>query len=159
MPGGDLTVTLASQTTLLTGPAVIVAEGQLTPAWLRRLTRGSDQRSVPSRAPLPPYLPPYLAPVFRSPYLAAMPRADRSIQVATEGTPVLSVMNSMYQPGGRHGGLRRGDRLYLAACLGADGQVDQPLGVVEGVGGDARADDAGPLDVPGLGGADGETWP
>ena len=34
VPGGDLTVTLASQTTLLTGPAVIVAEGQLTPAWL-----------------------------------------------------------------------------------------------------------------------------
>ena len=38
VPGGDLTVTLASQTTLLTGPAVIVAEGQLTPAWLARLT-------------------------------------------------------------------------------------------------------------------------
>ena len=34
VPGGDLTVTLAPQTTLLTGPAVIVAEGQLTPAWL-----------------------------------------------------------------------------------------------------------------------------
>jgi diaminopimelate epimerase len=34
VPGGDLTVTLAAETTLLTGPAVIVAEGQLTPAWL-----------------------------------------------------------------------------------------------------------------------------
>jgi diaminopimelate epimerase len=34
VPGGDLTVTLTPQTTLLTGPAVIVAEGQLTPAWL-----------------------------------------------------------------------------------------------------------------------------
>ncbi len=34
VPGGDLTVTFTPQTTLLTGPAVIVAEGQLTPAWL-----------------------------------------------------------------------------------------------------------------------------
>jgi len=34
VPGGDLTVTLTPHTTLLTGPAVIVAEGQLTPAWL-----------------------------------------------------------------------------------------------------------------------------
>ena len=34
VPGGDLTVTLDRETTLLTGPAVIVAEGQLTPGWL-----------------------------------------------------------------------------------------------------------------------------
>ena len=34
VPGGELTVTLTPETTLLTGPAVIVAEGQLTPAWL-----------------------------------------------------------------------------------------------------------------------------
>ncbi len=34
VPGGDLTVTLNQETTLLTGPAVIVAEGQLTPSWL-----------------------------------------------------------------------------------------------------------------------------
>ncbi len=34
VPGGDLTVTLDRETTLLTGPAVIVAEGQLTPRWL-----------------------------------------------------------------------------------------------------------------------------
>jgi diaminopimelate epimerase len=34
VPGGDLTVTLTPQTALLTGPAVIVAEGQLTPDWL-----------------------------------------------------------------------------------------------------------------------------
>lgn len=34
VPGGDLTVTLDRETALLTGPAVIVAEGQLTPSWL-----------------------------------------------------------------------------------------------------------------------------
>jgi len=34
VPGGDLTVTLTPETSLLTGPAVIVAEGQLTPGWL-----------------------------------------------------------------------------------------------------------------------------
>jgi diaminopimelate epimerase len=34
VPGCDLTVTLDRETTLLTGPAVIVAEGQLTPSWL-----------------------------------------------------------------------------------------------------------------------------
>ena len=34
VPGGDLTVTLGPDTSLLTGPAVIVAEGQLTPGWL-----------------------------------------------------------------------------------------------------------------------------
>jgi diaminopimelate epimerase len=34
VPGGDLTVTLTPETTLLTGPAVIVAEGQLTRSWL-----------------------------------------------------------------------------------------------------------------------------
>jgi diaminopimelate epimerase len=34
VPGGGLTVTLDRETTLLTGPAVVVAEGQLTPSWL-----------------------------------------------------------------------------------------------------------------------------
>jgi diaminopimelate epimerase len=34
VPGGDLTVTLAPGTSLLTGPAVLVAEGELSPEWL-----------------------------------------------------------------------------------------------------------------------------
>jgi diaminopimelate epimerase len=34
VPGGDLTVTLARDTSYLTGPAVIVAEGELSPDWL-----------------------------------------------------------------------------------------------------------------------------
>jgi diaminopimelate epimerase len=34
VPGGDLTVTLALDTSLLTGPAVLVAEGELSPEWL-----------------------------------------------------------------------------------------------------------------------------
>jgi len=34
VPGGDLTVTLSPATSLLTGPAVIVAEGELCSAWL-----------------------------------------------------------------------------------------------------------------------------
>ena len=34
VPGGDLTVTLTPQTSLLTGPAVIVAEGELSREWL-----------------------------------------------------------------------------------------------------------------------------
>jgi diaminopimelate epimerase len=34
VPGGDLTVTLDGGTSWLTGPAVIVAEGELSPAWL-----------------------------------------------------------------------------------------------------------------------------
>jgi diaminopimelate epimerase len=34
VPGGDLTVTLTPTTSLLTGPAVLVAEGELSPAWL-----------------------------------------------------------------------------------------------------------------------------
>ena len=35
VPGGELVVTLAATTSLLTGPAVIVAEGELDEAWLR----------------------------------------------------------------------------------------------------------------------------
>ncbi len=35
VPGGDLTVTLRATTAYLTGPAVIVAEGDLEPAWLQ----------------------------------------------------------------------------------------------------------------------------
>jgi diaminopimelate epimerase len=34
VPGGDLTVTLTPTTSLLTGPAVLVAEGELSAAWL-----------------------------------------------------------------------------------------------------------------------------
>jgi diaminopimelate epimerase len=34
VPGGRLTVTLGATTSLLTGPAVIVAEGELSDAWL-----------------------------------------------------------------------------------------------------------------------------
>ena len=34
VPGGELTVTLGTGTTWLTGPAVIVAEGELDPRWL-----------------------------------------------------------------------------------------------------------------------------
>jgi diaminopimelate epimerase len=37
VPGGTLTVTLTGATSLLTGPAVIVAEGELDPAWLEDL--------------------------------------------------------------------------------------------------------------------------
>jgi diaminopimelate epimerase len=41
VPGGTLTVTLTGVTSLLTGPAVIVAEGELDDAWLAGLTRGA----------------------------------------------------------------------------------------------------------------------
>jgi len=34
LPGGELTVTLGPGTSLLTGPAVIVAEGEICPSWL-----------------------------------------------------------------------------------------------------------------------------
>jgi diaminopimelate epimerase len=34
VPGGDLTVTLTPATSYLTGPAVLVAEGELSPGWL-----------------------------------------------------------------------------------------------------------------------------
>jgi diaminopimelate epimerase len=43
VPGGRLVVTLSETTSLLTGPAVIVAEGELTEAWLAsRLTRSKS---------------------------------------------------------------------------------------------------------------------
>jgi diaminopimelate epimerase len=38
VPGGRLVVTLGETTSLLTGPAVIVADGELDPAWLSDLT-------------------------------------------------------------------------------------------------------------------------
>jgi diaminopimelate epimerase len=41
VPGGTLTVTLTGTTSLLTGPAVIVAEGELDEAWLAALTSGA----------------------------------------------------------------------------------------------------------------------
>ena len=34
VPGGELLVTLETATSWLTGPAVIVAEGELDPRWL-----------------------------------------------------------------------------------------------------------------------------
>jgi diaminopimelate epimerase len=40
VPGGRLVVTLGEATSLLTGPAVIVAEGELTEAWLSGLADG-----------------------------------------------------------------------------------------------------------------------
>jgi diaminopimelate epimerase len=48
VPGGRLLVTLGETTSLLTGPAVIVAEGELTAAWLAsRLTRSKSLSSAP----------------------------------------------------------------------------------------------------------------
>ena len=41
VPGGGLVVTLGETTSLLTGPAVIVAEGALDEAWLREQAAGS----------------------------------------------------------------------------------------------------------------------
>jgi diaminopimelate epimerase len=45
VPGGELVVTLAGTTSLLTGPAVIVAEGVLDQAWLRSQ---ADERIRPA---------------------------------------------------------------------------------------------------------------
>jgi diaminopimelate epimerase len=42
VPGGTLTVTLTGTTSLLTGPAVIVAEGELDQAWLAAQTVAAD---------------------------------------------------------------------------------------------------------------------
>jgi diaminopimelate epimerase len=42
VPGGDLTVTLEAGRAWLTGPAVIVAEGELDPAWLAGHPAGAD---------------------------------------------------------------------------------------------------------------------
>jgi diaminopimelate epimerase len=44
VPGGDLTVTLEAGRAWLTGPAVIVAEGELDPSWLATATNGSAPR-------------------------------------------------------------------------------------------------------------------
>jgi diaminopimelate epimerase len=41
IPGGRVLVTLTGQTCLLAGPAVIVAEGRLTPAWTASLRAGT----------------------------------------------------------------------------------------------------------------------
>jgi diaminopimelate epimerase len=46
VPGGRLTVTLTEATSLLTGPAVIVAEGVLDEAWLSGSADGATQLSV-----------------------------------------------------------------------------------------------------------------
>jgi diaminopimelate epimerase len=43
VPGGRLTVTLEPGTAWLTGPAVIVAEGQLSDAWLAAATTASHR--------------------------------------------------------------------------------------------------------------------
>jgi diaminopimelate epimerase len=42
VPGGDLTITLEAGLAWLTGPAVIVAEGELDPAWLAGHLAGAD---------------------------------------------------------------------------------------------------------------------
>ena len=42
VPGGDLTITLEAGRAWLTGPAVIVAEGELDPAWLAGHLAGAD---------------------------------------------------------------------------------------------------------------------
>jgi diaminopimelate epimerase len=49
LPGGRLRVTLDSQTSCLSGPAVIVAEGELSPAWLsaaKTVTSGQPSSAV-----------------------------------------------------------------------------------------------------------------
>ncbi|HEV3066767.1 MAG TPA: diaminopimelate epimerase [Streptosporangiaceae bacterium] len=47
VPGGDLTVTLAAGRAWLTGPAVIVAEGELDPSWLAPLARDHGDMANP----------------------------------------------------------------------------------------------------------------
>jgi diaminopimelate epimerase len=47
VPGGRLWVTLDGATSLLSGPAVIVAEGELAPAWIKP----ADSRAAGRRAP------------------------------------------------------------------------------------------------------------
>jgi diaminopimelate epimerase len=44
VPGGDLTVTLEAGGAWLTGPAVIVAEGEVDPSWLATAANGSAPR-------------------------------------------------------------------------------------------------------------------
>jgi diaminopimelate epimerase len=46
VPGGTLTVTLTETTSLLSGPAEIVAEGDLDQAWLSRLAPGAAANSL-----------------------------------------------------------------------------------------------------------------
>jgi len=48
VPGGVLTVTLSPATSLLTGPAVIVAEGELDPSWLAAQTAASATAAYPA---------------------------------------------------------------------------------------------------------------
>jgi diaminopimelate epimerase len=49
LPGGRLVVTLDSQTSFLSGPAVIVAEGEIGPAWLSRAEAVIAGQSSPAR--------------------------------------------------------------------------------------------------------------
>jgi diaminopimelate epimerase len=49
VPGGTLTVTLSPTTSLLTGPAVIVAEGELDQAWLAAQTAATTASAAPRR--------------------------------------------------------------------------------------------------------------
>jgi diaminopimelate epimerase len=51
VPGGDLTVTLEAGRAWLTGPAVIVAEGELDPSWLNGLRPGHRGRLHPLTPP------------------------------------------------------------------------------------------------------------
>jgi len=51
VPGGDLTVTLESGRAWLTGPAVIVAEGEVDPSWLSGLDDHEDVAHPPAPVP------------------------------------------------------------------------------------------------------------
>ncbi len=62
VPGGRLTVTLTETTSLLSGPAEIVAEGELDEAWLSRLAAGPV-----SAAAVPASRGPHLATAGRPP--------------------------------------------------------------------------------------------
>jgi diaminopimelate epimerase len=52
VPGGVLTVTLDADCAWLTGPAVVVADGELDPAWLAASRRDHGPAAVPA-APIP----------------------------------------------------------------------------------------------------------
>jgi diaminopimelate epimerase len=51
VPGGDLTVTLEAGNAWLTGPAVIVAEGELDPSWLPSPAPGHRDHGDPCGQP------------------------------------------------------------------------------------------------------------
>jgi hypothetical protein len=55
----------------------------------------------------------------------------------------------------RDRGLRRGRQGQLAGRCAGDGEIDQPLGIVEGMSRDARVDEFGPQRACGVGCLDG----